>query len=91
MPMRKGDARSSGPRRKSAERLQDEVYRHMFRLEAGLPGADLDLAIALLRAWMASDLESEKPKFHGWLKKICPICLLMIQAAQHGEDQPCPQ
>jgi hypothetical protein len=29
------------------------VYRQMFRLEAQRPGAEMDLAIALLRAWMA--------------------------------------
>jgi hypothetical protein len=33
-------------------RIRDEVYRQMFRLEGQRPGAERDLAIALLRAWM---------------------------------------
>ena len=43
---------SSRPRLKSPERLRDEVYRQMFRVEAGRPRAEVELAIALLRAWM---------------------------------------
>jgi hypothetical protein len=64
------------------ERLKDEVYRQMYRLEATRPGAELALAIALLRAWIASDSEAEMPQSREWLKKICPICLPMIEAMQ---------
>ena len=71
---------------KHCERLKDEVYRQMYRLEESRPGADLDLAIALLRAWIASDSEPEMPKSREWLKKICPICLLMIETAQQVGD-----
>ena len=35
--------------------LKDEVYRQMFRLEECRPGAELGLALALLRAWAAVD------------------------------------
>ena len=43
------------PRPPRSEPLQDEVYRQMFRLEASRPGSALDLALALLRAWMAAE------------------------------------
>ncbi len=53
----------------------------MFRLEAQHPGAEMELAMALLRAWMAlcsgPQSASEKP----WLKKISPICLKMIESS----------
>jgi hypothetical protein len=93
MTVRKGTARSRPPRRNHGEQLKDEVYRQMFRLEAGRSGAELDLTIALLCAWLASDCEPEVSKSHEWLKKICPICLLMIEARQQvsNSDQPCIQ
>jgi hypothetical protein len=50
--------------------------------KASRPGAELALAIALLRAWNASDSEAEPPQSREWLKKICPICLPMIEAMQ---------
>jgi hypothetical protein len=58
----------------------------MYRLEESRPGADLNLAIALLRAWVASEPEPKTPKSREWLKKICPICLLMIEAAQQVSE-----
>jgi hypothetical protein len=64
--------------------LKDEVYRHMFRLEAKRPGSDMDLAISLLRAWTASVSRSSQGR--QWLKKICPICLLMIEAARQSNN-----
>lgn len=71
--------------RNADEQLKDEVYRHMFRLEANRQGADLDLAVALLRAWLACDVEHAAP-IREWLKKICPICVAMIEAARHTPD-----
>ena len=68
------------------ERLKDEVYRHMFRLEAHRPGAEGDLAIALLRAWVAVDTEPGGAKERQWLRKICPICLAMIDATLQTGD-----
>jgi hypothetical protein len=73
---------SNNPRRTHDERLKDEVYRHMFRLEAGHPGADLDLAVALVHAWLASDSGRGAPAMREWLKKIRPICLSLIEASQ---------
>lgn len=64
-----------------SEPFKDEVYRQMFRLEASRPGAEMDLALALLRAWMAADSKPENGEERQWLQKICPICLAMIEAA----------
>lgn len=63
-------------------RLKDEVYRHMFRLEAQRPGAEMDLAIALLQAWMAPC--SSAGCGRQWLRQICPVCLAMLQAARQA-------
>lgn len=41
------------------EHLKDEIYRQMFRLEAGRAGAAIELAVALLRAWVAADSHLE--------------------------------
>ncbi len=75
-----------GTRGKQGEALKDEVYRRMFRLEAGHPGADGDLAIALLRAYAACEAASGIGVERSWLKKVCPICLAMIEAARHAEE-----
>jgi len=93
MTLRKGTAQSRPPCRNHGEQLKDEVYRQMFRLEEGRSGAELDLTIALLRAWLASDSDSGVSKSREWLKKICPLCLLMIEARQQvsNSDQPCIQ
>lgn len=63
------------------DRLKDEVYRHMFRLEAHRPGAERDLAIALLRAWLATDFGPNVGVNAMWLREISPICLAMIESA----------
>jgi hypothetical protein len=75
-----------GPRR--SEPLQDEVYRQMFRLESGRPGAALELAVALLRAWMASGALPRGGEQALWLHKISPICLEMIEATLGGTSSP---
>ena len=82
MTQRKSTARASGSSSKRSDRLKDEVYRQMYKLEASRPGADLSLAIALLRAWISLDSESDWLQAREWLMKICPICLTMIEAAQ---------
>lgn len=86
MTQRKSTSKASGSLSKQSERLKDEVYRQMYRLEAGRPGTDLSLAIALLRAWTASDSKVEMPQEREWLMKISPICLAMIEAAQKVSD-----
>jgi hypothetical protein len=55
MTVRDASTRPNNPRRTHDERFKDEVYRHMFRLEASRPGADLDLAVALVRALRAQN------------------------------------
>jgi hypothetical protein len=66
-------------------RIQDEVYRQMYRLEAQRPGAERDLAIALLRAWMACS-DPQHAKQEPWLTKISPICLQMIESAMRADN-----
>jgi hypothetical protein len=61
--------------------LKDEVYRQMFRLEEGRPGAEMGLAVALLRSWIAADPKPQSSEDRDWLKKISPICLQMIEAS----------
>ncbi len=70
---------NSHPGSRSIHRLMDEVYREMYLLEAGRPGAEMGLALALLRAGVAADRESEESKDWGWLKAVSPICLKMIE------------
>jgi hypothetical protein len=93
MTVLKSAIRPNNPRRDHCDKVKDEVYRQMFRLEANRPGADLDLAIALLRGWLASYSEPEVPKLREWLNKVCPICLLMIEAERQESDsgQQCVQ
>ena len=71
------------------ELLQNEVYRHMFRLEDHRPGADLNLALALLRAWQACGSGPGARARRQWLCKICPICIAMIQSASPSASARC--
>lgn len=64
----------------STAQLKDEVYRQMFRLEEDRPGADMGLALALLRAWIATGSKPRDSEDHDWLRKVSPICLQMIEA-----------
>jgi hypothetical protein len=86
MTARKVATRSSKPRHDHGDKLKDEVYRQMFRLEAGRQGADLDLATALLRGWLDSYSKTEAPGLLEWLEKISPLCLQMIDAKQQPSD-----
>jgi len=81
MASQKPTVRQDASRPRRSEQFKDDVYRQMFRLEASRPGADLDLALALLRAWTAADSKPNGCEQRQWLKKICPICILMIEAA----------
>ena len=84
MTTRRDAARPNHPRGNRGEGLKDEVYRQMFRLEASRPGAEISLAIALLRAWLATSSAPEMRKSRAWLKKISPLCLIMIEAARQA-------
>lgn len=68
--------------------LKDEVYREMLLLEANRPGAEMGLALALLRAVVQSDSFSDHQDFGGWLKAVCPLGLHMIEVSL-GEGSKC--
>ncbi|MDR3750813.1 MAG: hypothetical protein P4K94_04935 [Terracidiphilus sp.] len=86
MTMQKCATSSGTAHRNHSEYLKDEVYRQMFRLEAHRPGADRDLAVALLRAWIDLSPVSMGSSERQWLEKISPICLVMIEAAPPAVD-----
>jgi hypothetical protein len=81
MTPRKATVRSNKPCRNQGDQLKDEVYRQMFRLEESRPGAEIGLALALLRAWLATDFKPKTGEERDWLKKVSPICLEMIETA----------
>ncbi len=93
MTTRKGGARPTGSRHMRGERIKDEVYRQMFRLEERRPGAEMDLALALLRACVAIESKPASDEERDWLKKVLPICLEMIEAGLQalGNMYPCVQ
>jgi hypothetical protein len=67
-------------------RLKDEVYRQMFLLEEGRGGADIGLALALLRAWAATDTKPEADDPRDWLRRVSPICVQMIESFSKKQD-----
>lgn len=69
--------RKSRARTKPMIRLQDEVYREMLRLEGGRPGAEMGVALALLRAWVAMELVPDGDR--EWLVRVSPVGLRMIE------------
>jgi hypothetical protein len=93
MTTRKGVARLASSRHIRGERIKDEVYRQMFLLEERRPGAEMGLALALLRAWVAVESKPASDEEGDWLKKVLPICLGMIEAALNdlGTVQSCVQ
>lgn len=62
-------------------RLKDEVYREMLLLEASRPGAEMGLALALLRAVVQSGCFRNQVEFGEWLETVCPLGLHMIEAS----------
>ena len=83
-------SREQPAKHRQLEHLQDEVYRQMFRLEEGHPSADMLLAVALLRAWMAFEREPAQSEPRRWLRSVCPVCLKMIGKEPGCEgDRPC--
>jgi len=77
----KNIATGCGGNRKQSGELKDEVYRQMFRLEAGRPGAAQQLAVALLRAWMALEASPRASSDRIWLRQICPVCIGLLEAS----------
>jgi hypothetical protein len=69
-------------------RLKDEVYREMLLLEVNRPGAEMALALALLRAVVQCLSLSDHEELAGWLETVCPIGLQMIEDSL-GESCRC--
>jgi hypothetical protein len=84
MTARNTIGRHSGSRPVRGERVKDEVYRQMFLLEESRPGAAMGLAVALLRAWIDADSKPASNEERGWLQKVSPICLKMIEASMQS-------
>ena len=83
-PSTKPDIAPAGPAKelsRRSNRLQDAVYREMFLLESRRPGAEMGLALALLRAMIASDQMVNCEEIRDWLAAICPHCLKMIESS----------
>ncbi len=74
---------ASAVRRRCCDALKDEVYRQMFRLEAGRTGADRELAIALVRAWMKMDVGPRNTLDQIWLRKVSPVCIGLLEGMQY--------
>ena len=91
--VRMGVTRPPRKRLNRSERMKDEVYRQMFRLEESRPGAEVGLALALLRAWLAEGSTLGSDEERDWLKKISTICLEMIDASLRTDKSagPCAQ
>lgn len=85
---------------RAIDRLKDEVYRQMLRLEAGRPAARVLLAVALLNAWTTLERQPAGCEPRQWLRKLSPVCLRMIRTewpasvdaggakAEHSQDEP---
>jgi hypothetical protein len=80
--------RTNASQSRKINRLKDAVYREMFLLEANRPGAEMGLALALLRAWMQTEAFDAVDETRNWLKDICPIGVRMIENSLHSE---CPE
>lgn len=79
-----GDAQP--PVRKASQtrrmnRLKDEVYRQMLLLEVNRPGAEMGLALALLRAVVQSASLRDQVEIGEWLTTVCPLGLHMIESS----------
>lgn len=86
MSARKGVVGPNRSKPGRSNRLRDEVYRQMFRQEESRPGAEMGLALALLRAWAATDRETQADNELDWLHKITPICIQMIESSLQKLD-----
>ncbi len=75
---------SKGSQTRKMNRLKDEVYREMLLLEVKRPGAEMGLALALLRAVVHSGSFCDHADFAEWLRSVCPLGLQMIEASLGG-------
>ena len=88
MTARKTTGHRTASRPVRDERVKDEVYRQMFLLEERRPGAEMSLALTLLRAWLDTDSNLTSEGGRDWLRKVSPICLEMIEAALRAAGSP---
>ena len=65
-------------------RLKDAVYREMLLLEVNRPGAEMGLALALLRAVVQSGSLNDREEFQRWVRVVCPVGLQLIEASLQG-------
>lgn len=63
---------------RTIDRLKNEVYRQMLRLEAGHAAAAPLLCVALLQAWSAFETQPFECECRRWLRRISPVCIGMI-------------
>jgi hypothetical protein len=63
---------------RTIDRLKNEVYRQMLRLEAGYGAAGSLLCVALLQAWSAFEAQPFECECRRWLRRISPVCIGMI-------------
>ena len=71
---------------KSADRLKDEIYRQMLRLEDGHSAA-VPLALALLNAWSVCDSKPMNCDLRRWLRVVSPVCERMISEASQTDRE----
>ena len=86
------DGRATAPvgrvsQNRKINRLKDEVYREMLLLEVNRPGAEMGLALALLRAIVQSGSCIDQEDFGDWLRRVCPVGLHMIEASLEKGSQ----
>jgi len=74
---------------RTVDRLRDEVYRQMLRLEAECPAARVLLGAALLTAWMTLDQQPPDCEPRQWLRKLSPVCLRMIRTSRRTRSGDC--
>ena len=55
----------------------------MLRLEAEQPGAEMGLALALLRAFVHAQTHAGDQEFQQWLGTVCTLSMKMIENSLH--------
>ena len=73
----------------TVNRLKDEIYRQMLRLEGGHRSAQTPLAVALIHAWQTLDGQPADCAPRQWLRKLSPVCVDMIEKRFPSECNTC--
>lgn len=68
-------------------RLKDDVYREMLLLEVNRPGAEMGLALALLRAVAECGSRCDQEDFEEWVRTVCVVGLRMIETSLEDGTQ----